>query len=123
MRMFLVLAGFLATAPAAYAAVFHAEGDFVAGSPASFAVMDACGTDGATEGIDSSCVALPAVAHGRAYLTGMTSTMGGNLQVCFYDAIEWLVCDSAPTGIVPADAMRVSFSSLIGAQIHWTFDV
>lgn len=108
-------------APAQATVAFHAEGVFVAGSGVSYFFVDACGTGGMTEGVDSNCVALPAGLAGLTYAAQLTDASGlGEAAVCFYSTQDFLGCD---TDVVPVGAESVSVTALVAAEASWTFDV
>lgn len=113
------------SAPADAATVFSASGSFTVGSPVAWAVVDACGNGGATEGVDSNCVTLAAGLDGLAYAAAATDDTGTLLDLapCFYDAAgEFLECGLA-TGTVPAGATSLAMASLGGVNVAWTFTV
>jgi hypothetical protein len=111
--------------PASADPVFTASGSFLVGDPFSYSVFDSCGLEGPQgpqEGIDSSCIFLDDSHDGASYtVTSSDATGQADVAACFYAPGDFLSC---PTdGIVPAGAVMVSFTSLVGVDVHWTFAI
>lgn len=82
-------------------------------------------TGGTTQGLDSSCAALPAGLDGLAYAATATDDAGSVLDVvpCFYDASGDLIACGIANGVVSAGAASVAISTLGGWNVAWTFTV
>lgn len=115
----------LAFAPLAHAAVFEASGSYVVGSPVAWAVLDACGTGGATDGVDSSCVALPAGLDGLSYVVAASDAAGAIVETApaFYDADGNFIDIGGASGTVPAGSRFVGITTLGGVQVAWTLAI
>lgn len=101
---------------------FVARGSFLAGDPLAYSFLDAC-VNPAQEGIDSSCVALPAHAASRSYKLYAEDDTRAMLAVsaCFYPAdLGFVECDPL-NHRVPPWAAYVSISALSGLNVRWTF--
>lgn len=123
MRPLLALGVALLAAPTVAAAGFHAEGSFLVASPVAYFVMDAC-AHRLTDGIDSSCIAIPAWTRGLAYAVSFQTTgVAAVGDVCFYDDVQWISCHTGPHGEIPLGTTYASFSSFVGGPTSWTFDV
>lgn len=98
---------------------FTASGSFTLGSPVAFFLLDACG-NGQTNGIDSSCFAIPADIGNLPYTLVETDSAVRSLGIslCFYKGATFMKCDG---GIVPQGANRASVGALGGATVNWTF--
>lgn len=103
---------------------FVARGQFLAGDPLAYSVLDACG-NGAQDGIDSSCVTLPNGAASKHYVLRAQDDTGAMLAVsaCYYTAdLGFAQCDPWNQR-VPAWASYVSISALSGVNVRWTYIV
>lgn len=103
---------------------FVARGEFFVGDPLAYSVLDACGS-GIQEGIDSSCVQLPANAAGKAYQLRAYDEAGAMVTTaaCFYTAdLGFSQCEPWNRR-VPPWAAHVSISALSGVKVHWTLVV
>lgn len=95
---------------------FRVQGTYLIGSPVAWGFMDACGTNGETSGLDSSCAPLPPGMS--EYGIEIQDSLGSILtaSVCFYNDDGWIACDPA---IVPEDADKFSVTSIGGVGVHW----
>lgn len=92
------------------------SGSYLIGNPVAWAYLDACGA-GATDGVDSSCAAVPPGSIG--YSLSINDALGSIVvaSVCFYAAGDFLDCDPVT---VPAGADQFSVSSIGGAAVTWS---
>jgi hypothetical protein len=101
---------------------FVARGEYLAGDPLAYILMDACGND-AQEGIDSNCIVLPAGAGGKHYTLSARDSTGAMLAVstCYYTAdLGFNQCDPFNQR-VPQWARYMGVSSLAGVHVQWTY--
>ena len=122
MRTYLVAAiaiALFAIPPTHAADPITITGSYLVGSPVAYLAIDACGTDGAaTNGIDSSCAAIPPGYDGASVSLSASDALDSIVEagVCFYDAAGFLSCGDAT---VPAGATSFSVSSLGGVAVNW----
>lgn len=123
--LLLVLLALAGLAPNAAAGVaWTRSGSYLVGSPVGERVWDACTfPNGATQGVESSCVELPGNVGGLSYsLTDSDRTNTATARACFYDAGgRFIVCGTG--GLVPLRAARFAVTSLTGVQVQWTLTV
>ena len=107
--------------PATHAAdPISISGSYLVGSPVAYLAIDACGTDAAlTNGVDSSCAAIPPGYGGASVTLSASDALDSIVEagVCFYGAAGFLSCGDAT---VPAGATAFSVSSLGGVAVEWT---
>lgn len=118
----LALALLLAPPLAAAEPRFQATGGYKAGQPLTQSV-DACGLSGhPTEGIDSSCAALPEDLAGLPFHFTATNDLGSavEVEVCFYRGRTYMGCGA---DFIPAGANAFSVSSMAGLNVRWMFTV
>lgn len=101
--------------------VFATSGSYLVSDGVSYLFLDACGTGGLTEGIDSNCFAVPASVRGLPYQLAMSGIGVLEPLACFYDGGGDFIDCGAP--VVPGGAAEVSISSLTGVNVGWTFSV
>lgn len=91
-------------------------GSYLVGSPVAYYVADACTTS--TNGIDSSCRALPAGVTDRTYTASVDAALDspGDVSICFYSGSGIIGCD---LNAVPPNAQRFSVTTLSGVNIEW----
>lgn len=94
-------------------------GSYLLGNPTAWAAVDACGTQGATEGLDSGCAAVPAGYDGAPVALTVSDALGSVVfaSICFYDAAGYVSCDDA---VVPGGATSFSVSSFGGVMVEWS---
>lgn len=100
-------------------------GSYLISDGLSWSLIDACEL-GYTNGVDSSCVALPANFPNAVFTLSVVSSTGTvtGLQACFYKSDGSFISPCQQwTGTVPSLAARAGISSLSGMNVAWKMSI
>lgn len=102
---------------------FATQGRYLVGDPVGYLVIDACGSLGWQEGVDSNCFRVPAGLGNQPYTLRARDAAGSiaAASVCYYSAdLRTNDCDPWDRR-VPHWAAFASVSSLGGVAVTWKF--